>query len=79
VYSKRAVYVDWKVGGQVNLLEDFGEEWWKRWQAAGAPTVAEPEKLAELGIDYVIVQPKNALPERRPDYANPKYLAYRLR
>ena len=28
----RAVYVDWKGGGQVNYLGEFGEEWWRRWQ-----------------------------------------------
>ena len=77
VYAKRAVYVDWKVGGQVNLLEEFAAEWWKRWQAAGAPDPVEPAKLAELGIDFVVVQPKNALASREPDYRNEKYLAYK--
>src|SRR5204863_8993839 len=24
----RAVYVDWKGGGQVNYLKDLGEQWW---------------------------------------------------
>ena len=28
----RAVYVDWKGGGQVNYLSDLGVEWWARWQ-----------------------------------------------
>jgi len=77
VYAKRAVYVDWKVGGQVNLLEEFATEWWKRWQAAGAPDPVDPAKLAELGIDFVVVQPKNALTSREPDYRNAKYLAYK--
>ena len=79
VYAKRAVYVDWKVGGQVNLLEEFADEWWTRWQAAGAPKQIDPEKLAQLGIDYIVVQPKQALSGREPDYRNAKYLAYRLR
>src|SRR5262249_31784867 len=30
--SLRAVYVDWKSGGQANYLRDFGERWWFRWQ-----------------------------------------------
>lgn len=79
VYAKRAVYVDWKVGGQVNLLEEFAKEWWKRWQTAGAPDSIDPNKLAELGIDFIVVQPKNALAGREPDFRNEKYLAYRLR
>jgi len=28
----RAVYVDWKGGGQVNYQRDFATEWWFRWQ-----------------------------------------------
>ena len=28
----RAVYVDWKGGGQVNYLKDLGEQWWFRWR-----------------------------------------------
>ena len=28
----RAVYVDWKSGGQVNYLKDFAGEWYTRWQ-----------------------------------------------
>jgi len=24
----RAVYVDWKSGGQANYFRDFGDEWW---------------------------------------------------
>ncbi len=79
VYAKRAVYVDWKVGGQVNLLEDFADEWWKRWQAAGAPKEIDAARLAALGIDYLVVQHKDTIPGREPVYRNSKYLAYRLR
>ena len=32
----RAVYVDWKGGGQVNYLKELGEQWWSRWQEANA-------------------------------------------
>ena len=32
----RAVYVDWKGGGQVNYLKELGEQWWSRWQEASA-------------------------------------------
>ena len=33
----RAVYVDWKGGGQVNFNRQFGEDWWRRWSATMAP------------------------------------------
>ncbi len=78
VFAQRNVYVDWKGGGQVNLLEDFATEWWKRWQAAGDPK-ATPESLAALGIDFMVLQPTHALVGREPDYRNAKYVVYRLR
>lgn len=78
VYAQRALYVDWKGGGQVNLLEDFAAQWWARWQAAGAPKKIDPARLAELGIDYLVVQPKNILPDGRLVYSNDKYLVYRV-
>ena len=78
VFAQRTVYVDWKGGGQVNLLEDFATEWWKRWQAAGDPK-ATPESLAALGIDFMVLQPAHALTGREPDYRNAKYVVYRLR
>ena len=78
VYAQRALYADWKGGGQVNLLEQFANEWWERWQAAGNPK-ADPARLAVLGIDYIVLQPMHAIPGRDPDYRNGKYLVYRLR
>lgn len=32
VKAQRAVYVDWKGGGQVNYFDGLGREWWTRWQ-----------------------------------------------
>lgn len=32
----RAVWVDWKGGGQVNFMEPLAREWWKRWSALPA-------------------------------------------
>jgi hypothetical protein len=77
----RAVYVDWKGGGQVNMLKKFGQAWWNRWQE----TMAEPfdpdnlRRYKALWIDYVVVGPANRLPDREPVFDNGKYLAYRLR
>lgn len=78
VYSKRALYVDWKGGGQVNLLEEFADEWWTRWNAVGQQKQADPAALAALGIDYIVVGPKHALAGREPVFRNSKYLVYRL-
>ena len=42
----RAVYVDWKGGSQMNVLKGLGEEWWRRWQAAMAGSLATAHGLA---------------------------------
>src|SRR5579872_5651521 len=57
----RAVYVDWKAGGQVNFFKDLGEEWWRRWlktmdQPFDARDVA---RFQGLEIDYIVVGRKN--------------------
>jgi hypothetical protein len=54
----RAVYVDWKGGGQVNYLREFGEDWWFRWQQSVGRGF-KPEDLprySALGISYVVLQ-----------------------
>jgi hypothetical protein len=75
----RAVYVDWKSGGQVNYLSDFARQWWFRWQQTLARPF-HPDDLARysgLGIQYVVVQPKDRLSEE-PLFANMGYLVYRV-
>jgi hypothetical protein len=76
----RAVYVDWKGGGQVNFNRQFGEEWWRRWSAtmaAGFDPGAMP-KYGAAGIDYIVLQPQHRLPET-PLFGNAGYLVYPAR
>ncbi len=52
-YSLRNLYVDFKGGGQVNLLREFAFEWWERWQKS----IEKGKDLGYyggLGIDYVV-------------------------
>jgi len=73
----RAVYVDWKGGGQVNYLKGFAAEWWFRWQqtlGAGFRPGDLP-KYDGLGITFVVVEPRNRLPLPAA-FENRKYLAY---
>jgi hypothetical protein len=73
----RAVYVDWKGGGQVNFVRQFGEEWWRRWSEAMAPGFhadAVPQYRA-AGIDYLVLQPRHRL-AAPPLFANAQYLVY---
>jgi hypothetical protein len=75
----RAVYVDWKGGGQVNYLGEFGEQWRFRWQQTLAQRF-NPSALPRyggLGIRYIVLTPKNRLP-RPTEFENPAYLVYRV-
>jgi hypothetical protein len=76
----RAVYADWKQGGQVNFLKVFAREWWPRWQQtmAGKFQPGKVDSFAALGIDYVVVRPANRLPWRVPVFENSGFLVYRL-
>jgi hypothetical protein len=71
----RAVYVDWKGGGQANLLPRFAEEWKRRWEAVGGCNVPlkSRETYRSLGIDYVVTGPANRPAGVEPVYRNPRY------
>ncbi|MGA3039573.1 MAG: DUF6798 domain-containing protein [Bryobacteraceae bacterium] len=76
----RALYVDWKGGGQVNYLMGLGEQWWTRWQQAMAAPF-DPRNVARyggLGIDYIVLSPRNRLPGRAPVFEDAGYLVYAL-
>jgi uncharacterized membrane protein len=76
----RAIYVDWKSGGQVNFFRDLGEEWWARWQK----TMAKPfdandlARYRGLGIDHIVVSPRNRLKKVTPEFQNARFLVYKL-
>jgi hypothetical protein len=80
----RAVYVDWKGGGQVNYLKELGDQWWLRWQLTlgayrGTDLVKESfPKYAALGCRYAVLQTRNRLP-RQPVFENADYVVYDLR
>jgi hypothetical protein len=76
----RALYVDWKAGGQVNFVQSFATDWWNRWQdvMAGAFHPARLERFKQVGIEYVVLGTRNRLPERRPVYENPAFVVYRM-
>lgn len=78
--ARRAVYADWKAGGQANFMKSFGEEWWRRWKRAmrPKPDAAFLEELASLGVDYAVLRAANRLPGWQPVYENSHYLVYRL-
>jgi len=76
----RAVYVDWKAGGQVNYLADFGEQWWFRWQQTMAGRFKAPQlaRYDGLGIQYIVLKPEHRL-ARAAVFENGRYVVYRTR
>ena len=72
----RAVYVDWKGGGQVNYLKDLGEQWWFRWQQTRNFQPADLPQYAATGVTYVVLQ--EPLP-RAPQFQNATYVVYQIR
>jgi hypothetical protein len=78
--AERAIYVDWKGGGQVNYLAGFARLWWLRWQQTSQNRFKPRDlpKYAALGIRYIVVGPKNRLKDRTPVFESAKYLVYAL-
>jgi len=74
----RAVYVDWKGGGQINFLKQLGAEWWSRWQRvmAGGFDPRNLERYRGLGIDYLVVERKNRLAGSPPAFENASFAVY---
>jgi hypothetical protein len=70
----RAVFVDWKGGGQVNYRKEFAEQWWTRWQLTMTGPIDLP-KYEALGIAYVVVKPEHGL-ARLAVFQNPGYVVY---
>jgi hypothetical protein len=79
--SARALYVDWKGGGQINFFPRFSQVWWTRWQQTLAQPY-RPDRVSAwglLGVDYVVLSAKNRLADRQAVYENSRYVVYQLR
>jgi hypothetical protein len=76
----RAVYVDWKGGGQVNYLSEFGEQWWFRWQQTLAKKFSPSDlpRYGALGIRYVVLRKEHRI-AMDTAYENARYVVYELR
>lgn len=77
----RALYVDWKGGGQVNQSWEFAREWQRRWIWArdGRPPLRPAAEYASAGIDFVVLGPQNDLPGLRPVYSNASWKVFDVR
>jgi hypothetical protein len=73
----RAVYVDWKTGGQVNYFPEMAFEWWRRWQdLMVTPDANALAAFAARGIHYVITDPSHPVTGHTPVFSNRSYLVY---
>lgn len=75
----RAVYTDWKSGGQVNFSQDFARLWWERWNAvmtAKTFSLEEAVRFQSMQIDYVVVPPAQAPAGIEPLFRNGAFAAY---
>ena len=77
----RAVWVDYKGGGQVNFTYSLAKEWWRRYSS----TLKQPyeawavERYRELPADYLVLQAKHKRDDMEPVFHNSKYFVYQLR
>lgn len=80
VEAERALYVDWKAGGQINFLRAYSDVWWKRWQETfGRPKWEDSGAYyAGLGINYVVLQSNHRLQGGTAVYENARYRVYRV-
>jgi hypothetical protein len=78
----RALYVDWKSGGQVNYFPQFSRQWWTRWVETGSGrwnvTGRDFPRLGALGVDYVVLRSAHAITGESPAFSNSRYVAYRI-
>ena len=75
--ATRALFADWKAGGQINFHKPFSELWWERWQLVEKPQPLETYR--SLGIDYVVFRAGPGAPGgATPLYVNSKYVVYKV-
>jgi hypothetical protein len=75
--ATRALYVDWKAGGQVNFQKHFSDVWWQRWQKVEKPQTLD--RYRELGIDYVVFNAGGGVPTgAEAVYSNARYVVFKL-
>jgi hypothetical protein len=79
--ARRALYVDWKGGGQVNQNWTFAREWQRRWNwtRQTRPPLLAAADYASAGIDFVVLGPEGDLPGLQPVYANPSWKVFDVR
>jgi hypothetical protein len=76
--SERALYVDWKSGGQVNYFESLADEWYSRFEQTmdGKFTAARLQDMLSLPIDYYVLQCNHKVAGIKPVFENRQFAVY---
>lgn len=76
--SERALYVDWKSGGQVNYFETLADEWYARFEQTmdGKFTAARLQDMLSLPIDYYVLECKHRVVGIKPVFENSQFIVY---
>jgi hypothetical protein len=76
--SERALYVDWKSGGQLNYFESLADEWYSRFEQTmdGKFTASRLQDMLSLPIDYYVLEPKHRVAGIEPVFENRQFVVY---
>jgi hypothetical protein len=76
--SERALYVDWKSGGQVNYFESLADEWYSRFEQTmdGKFTAARLQDMLSLPVDYYVLERQHQIVEIKPVFENSEFVVY---
>jgi len=76
VEAERALYVDWKSGGQANYYEWIGDQWRRRWDQVASYDPGALRGLCNSGVNYIVLQRAHRLPGIAPLYENGGFAVY---
>ena len=76
--SRRAVWVDWETGKQMDFFDTFADEWSRRWRDSmeGVYSEARLQRLLSLPIDYYVLTRIHAWNGATPVFATDKFVVY---
>ena len=78
VRAQRALFVDWKIGGQVNYSRELSFEWWRRMQLVDDKKRTFESWRSE-GVDYVVLKAPTPFASGSEVFRNARYAIYKIR
>ncbi len=76
--SRRALWVDWQSGTEVDFFESAANEWWDRWQHTMQGSFSPPrlQDMLSLPVDYYVLKRRDQLADIKPVFANGEFIVY---